>query len=310
MDFSVVIPMMNEEKNVPRIYAALCAEFEKIGPSFELIFVDDGSTDRSALEVERLIQSDPRVRLLCFSRNFGHQAALTAGLEAASGRAVITMDADLQHPPAIVPKLIEKWRAGYQIVIAVRESTEGISWHKKLTSGLFYKFFSLLANVNLTANAADFRLLDREVVKVLCGLRERVRFLRGLTGWVGFNAIEVPYVAAKREHGETKYSIRKMISLALGGITSFSSKPLYLAAYAGMMVTFIGCFYAAYIFYVHFFTVQTVPGWTSVILLILFMGGLQLLSSGLLGIYLGKAYDEVKGRPIYILAKKSGFEQK
>jgi len=304
---SVVIPMFNEEQNIPRLHQELNAILIGLGHEYEIIFVDDGSTDGSAPAVESLLARDNHVKIICFSRNFGHQAALMAGLEASCGQVVISMDADMQHPASMILKLVNKWEEGYQIVIAVREETDEITWHKRLASEWFYRLFSALAEVRITPNAADFRLLDRAVVDVLCGLHERVKFLRGLTCWVGFRVTEVPYKAAKRFSGTTKYSWKKMFALALDGITSFSSKPLYLSAYVGATVTCSGLLYAVYIFYVRFFTDNVVQGWTSITLLILIIGGLQLLSNGLLGVYLAKTYQEAKARPTYVVAKKLGF---
>lgn len=306
-ELSIVLPVCNEESNLPEVYRRLVAEVEPLGLSFELIFVDDGSKDGSATVLESLHRKDPRVKFISFSRNFGHQMALTAGLEAAKGNAVITMDSDLQHPVSLIPKMLEEWRAGSEVVLMVRESTADATVFKRLSSSCFYRLFNWLSDLDLEPGAADFRLLDRRALDSLNSIQERVRFLRGLTAWIGFRTAKISYSAQKRENGSTKYSFSKMVRFAADGVTSFSTRPLKMVGALGLIVTFFGTIYGFWVVWASLFTDRVVPGWASTVLLALMMGGVQLMSIGVLGIYLGRIYEEVKGRPLYIVSKRIGF---
>jgi glycosyltransferase involved in cell wall biosynthesis len=305
---SIVIPVFNEVETVPILFDHLKRVLLPLPFDFEILFVDDGSTDGTYLAIKDLQKRDRRVKALSFSRNFGHQAALTAGLQYASGDAVITMDGDLQHPPSLIPTLIEKWNEGFEIVYTTRESTADESFFKKMTSRLFYRIINAFSETPVQPFAADFRLLDRAVVKSLNTLEERDRFLRGLIGWLGFSAVGVPYTADPRAAGTSKYTTRKMIKLAFSGIISFSAAPLHLVTYLGITASFLGFLYGIYSLYVRFFTNDTVQGWTSLVIVILFLGGVQLISVGILGEYLIRVYDETKRRPVYIVRDSLGLE--
>jgi glycosyltransferase involved in cell wall biosynthesis len=298
---SIAIPVYNEIESIPILYDRLKPVLEKLPFVFEIIFVDDGSDDGTYAAIQKLRQQDHRIKAISFSRNFGHQAALTAGLQYAAGDAVITMDGDLQHPPTLIPTLIEKWREGNQIVFTIRESTADESFFKKLTSKLFYRIMNASSKTPVQPFGADFRLLDRAVVDSLNTLEERDRFLRGLIGWLGFSAVGVPFTADARAAGKSKYSTRKMLKFAVDGILSFSAAPLHLVTFLGFIVSVLSFAYGAYSLYAYFFTDRTIPGWTSLLVTILFLGGVQLISIGFLGEYLLRVYNETKRRPLYII---------
>lgn len=306
---SIVVPVFNEEDNLLPLHAALCRELEPLEFPFEIIFVNDGSRDRSQEILAELCGRDQRVRAISLSRNFGHQAAITAGCEHAAGDAVVVMDADLQHPPELIPKMIDFWRQGYQVVYTLRESSSDVGLFKRFTSAAFYKCINAVSEVQIIPNAADFRLMDRAVVDCLVSMPERSRFLRGMVSWVGFRQIGLPYMAQPRFAGKSKYSVRKMLNLAVHGLTSFSSIPLRLSAYIGFVAAVVGIPYGIWAVYARLFTEQAVPGWASLVVMVLFLGGVQLMSLGIIGEYVGRIYTEVKGRPLYIAAQKIGFRQ-
>lgn len=306
---SLVIPFLDERANLAPLHAAIQAALEPLDLQAELLFVDDGSSDGSAEAVAALHASDPRVRLIRLSRNFGHQAALTAGLAHAAGDAVITLDADLQHPPALIPELVRLWREeGYPVVNTVRRESARQGLAKGLSSRLFYRLLSRLSEVEVREGSADFRLLDRAVVDELARLPERHRFLRGLVPWLGFPQAEVPYSAPARREGASKYSLRRMLRLAVDGLTAFSSFPLQLASMAGLAVTGGAFLYFVYVL-VQWARGAVVPGWASLMAAILFLGGAQLLALGILGQYLSRVYNEVKGRPLYVVRERRFFPQ-
>jgi glycosyltransferase involved in cell wall biosynthesis len=309
MRISIVVPVLNEERNIPLLYEQVRAQLEDAASDFELIFVDDGSTDRSAERVVELHRADPRVKLLSFSRNFGHQIALTAGMDHSTGDAVIVMDADLQHPPALLRTLLAKWKEGFEVVHTIRGTTADAGWLKRSTGGIFYRLFRSLSGIDLPANAADFRLLDRSVVRAFGEIRERTRFLRGLTAWAGFRSTSVPYEAPARREGQSKFTPRRMARLAIDGLVSFSAIPLHAAIYAGVALAAFGFLYSLYALYVHFVTGTTLPGWTSIIMLVALVGGIQLMLMGVIGVYLGKIYEEVKQRPLYLIRSEMGFDR-
>jgi dolichol-phosphate mannosyltransferase len=305
---SIVVPVYNEQSSLPLFYSALAQAVQCVQMHCEIILIDDGSHDGSLKVMHQLRNADSRVRIISFSRNFGHMAALSAGLEAATGEAVITLDSDMQHPPELIPVLVEKWRNGVDVVNTIRETTQGVSVSKQLFASLFYAFFRTLSGLDLKNNGADYRLLDRKVVDALQMLPERTRFLRGLIAWIGFCQVSVPYHAPARVAGVTKYSMRKMMSFAADGITSFSTIPLQLAVWAGVMLSGFSAVYLVYAIWIRFFTDRAIQGWTSVMGAVLFIGGIQLIFLGIIGQYLGKVFHEAKQRPLYILKEKIGFE--
>ncbi len=299
--YSIIAPIYNEIENLPELYRRVRAVMDSLGDPWELILVDDGSTDGSTNVIRELAQQDRRVRPVIFSRNFGHQIAITAGWDYARGQAVIIIDADLQDPPEVIPELIKKWKEGYQVVYAVRSEREGETWFKKASAAFFYRLIRHITDVNIPVDAGDFRLMDRKVVDVLKRMRERHRFPRGMSAWVGFRQIGVEYVRAPRFAGETKYPFRKMVKLALNAITSFSYFPLQVATFfgffsAGLAILAIPVVAILRITGSHFF-----EGQATTLIAVLFLGGVQLISLGILGEYIGRIYDETKGRPLYIV---------
>lgn len=305
---SIVVPVFNEQASLPIFYAALVQALQTVQMRCEIILVDDGSHDGSMKVMQQLHKADSRIRIISFSRNFGHMAALSAGLEAATGEAVITLDSDMQHPPELIPVLVEKWRNGGDVVNTIRETTQGVSVFKRLFASLFYSLFRSLSGLDLKNNGADFRLLDRKVVDALQKLPERTRFLRGLIAWIGFCQESVPYHAPARVAGTTKYSMWKMMCFAADGITSFSTIPLQMAIFAGVVLSGLSALYLVYAIWIRFFTDRAIQGWTSVLGAVLFIGGIQLIFLGIIGQYLGKVFHESKQRPLYIIKEKAGFE--
>jgi glycosyltransferase involved in cell wall biosynthesis len=298
---SVVAPIYNEEATIDEFYARTCAALD--GLQFELVLVDDGSKDGSAAALGRLADNDPRVRVVCLSRNFGHQTALTAGLDHARGDAVVMLDADLQDPPELVLTMLERWRAGCDVVYAVREQRAGESRFKLSTARWFYKLFDSLAQVELEHNAGDFRLLDRRALDALLSMRERNRFLRGMTVWVGYTQAAVPYKRDARYAGDTKYTLAKMIRFSLDAIASFSDRPLQLATLFGFLISTLA-FVAIPVVIVLRIVGSYLPGFSSITIAVLLLGGIQLIAIGIIGEYVGRIYDEVKGRPLYIVRSR------
>lgn len=303
MLISIVVPVHNEEGNVEALHQAV--EEHLSGVDFEVIFVDDGSTDSSLEVLERLALANPTARYISFSRNFGHQAALRAGLSEARGDAVISMDADLQHPPEMIPELLARWREGYDVVYTVRDDqAAGTPWLKRATSRAFYRLLNFLTDLKVDPGAADFRLLDRKVVDLVNQQHEANLFLRGYIQWLGFRQIGINYVPAKRLSGSSSYSLRRMLSLAGSGITQFSIRPLRIA-YALAAASF--GLLLAYTVYAVIVTAtgNAIPGWLSLVILIIVLQGVQFLLIGLVGEYLGRTFMQTKGRPEYIVARRS-----
>jgi dolichol-phosphate mannosyltransferase len=305
---SVVIPELNEEECLPKLHAELCRACDPLPYRFEFVFVDDGSTDRSLEVLAELRRTDPRVRYVALSRNFGHQAALSAGLAHAAGDAVITMDGDLQHPPSLIPQLLARWREGFEIVNTIRLQTEGINPLKRLFSACFYRTFNWITNVRIEPGGADFRLMSRQVVNEINALPERHRFLRGIVPWIGFHQAKVFFEAPKRFAGRPKLSFLRSLRFALDGMTAFSFFPLRLMSIAGWTLTFFSLLYAVYAVLVHFLLGTTQPGWTSIIVCIVFFSGFQLAMMGMLGEYIGRISEQVKGRPLYVVRQSAGVE--
>ena len=300
---SVVVPCFNEAGNIQALYDLLHPVLQE-HTRYELIFVDDGSTDSTADLIHGLRAMNNSVKLISLSRNFGHQAALKAGLDHAKGDCVISLDADLQHPPELIPDLIKKWKEGYEVVFTQREEDPNLSWLKRATSKLFYRLAQKLTSVQIHQGTADFRLLDRAVVNVLKELDESYLFIRGLVSWVGFKQTAVTYKANDRFSGSTNYTYRKMFSLALSGITSFSIRPLQLSIVLGLVIASLAGLYGIYVIYIFAFTEDAMPGWASTTASVLFIGGVQLIMLGILGEYVGKGFIEGKRRPNYIIRKK------
>ena len=301
---SVVVPFLNEEGNLPELYNRLKAVFDGRSESAEFLFVDDGSTDGSFQYLEKIRQSDSRVRILQFSRNFGHQIAITAGMDYADADAVIIIDADLQDPPETIADLLAKWHEGFEVVYAVRRSREGETWLKKFLAASFYRIFHQMAKVNVPMDTGDFRLVDRKVVDALKEVRELHRFMRGLTCWVGFRQCAVEYDRAARHAGETKYPVWKSLKLAWDGITSFSGKPLQWMMNIGVLIAAGSAFFALFIIGKKMAgQADWISGWASLSVLILFLGGVQLAAVGLLGQYISRIFDETKKRPLYLIRK-------
>jgi len=305
-EISIVIPTYCEEGNISELYSQLESELKKVEiHSFEIIYVNDGSHDNSLTKIKELTVRDNRVKFIHFSRNFGHQNALRAGLDFAQGAAVISMDADLQHPPELIATLIEHWRSGNKVVYTKRKDTSDLSFFKKLTSKMFYKLVNYLSETKLEEGTADFRLLDRSVVEALKNFNENNLFYRGIIPGLGFKQHGVEYIPNERFSGNTKYTFSKMVRFALTGITSSSAKPLYFSIYLGAFLALCSFFYALYAIYVSLFTTEAVAGWTSTIASILFIGGIQLMMLGIVGVYLGKLFSESKKRPNYIIEESN-----
>jgi dolichol-phosphate mannosyltransferase len=300
---SVVLPALNEKGNIPEISRRIAEVFNRIGEAgYEMLFVDDGSTDGTLEIVQHLAKTDSRIRYLSFSRNFGHQAALRAGLDRASGDCVITMDCDLQHPPELIPEMLNLWRAGNQVVCTIRQADPSLSTLKRWSSRCYYALFRFLSGLRLEDGAADFRLLDRRVVDVIRGLHESDIFLRGLIQWVGFRQTSIQYKPAARFSGKTKYSLIRMCAFASSGILAFTTKPLVISAWAGIVISSLSAIYAIYALLINLFGRNVMSGWTSIILCILFLGGIQLVFLGLIGAYLGRLVFEAKARPSFIIS--------
>jgi dolichol-phosphate mannosyltransferase len=301
---SIVIPAYNEESNIAAIRQRLASVLDNYG-SYEILFVDDGSSDATLQEIEKMAQTDPKVKYISFSRNFGHQKALKAGLDYAAGQCAITLDADLQHPPELIPKMVELWKQGYEVVIAFRENNSDLSLFKRKTSECFYKLINYLSSVEVRPGAADFRLIDRAALDVLKQIKEEHLFFRGMISWIGFKQCFIPYQQEKRLRGESKYSLRKMVLLAMDGITSFSIRPLHLTTLFGGIISLSSFLYGLFAISAALFSNKVISGWTSMILSVLFLGGIQLLMLGVVGEYLGKLFIESKHRPAYIIKKSN-----
>jgi dolichol-phosphate mannosyltransferase len=281
---------------------------DRIGAPWELILVNDGSRDRSPEIMRELHSRDSRVKVVSFARNFGHQVAITAGADYARGDAVVVMDADLQDPPEAIPELLARWREGYEVVYAVRSERKGETWFKEFTAKLFYRIIYRITDIDIPRDTGDFRLMDRKVVDALKTMREKHRFMRGLSVWVGFRQTGVQYVRAERYAGETKYPLKKMLKFALDGITSFSYLPLQLATYVGFVVAGLAVLGIIATIILRLSGSQAFYGQATTLVSVLFLGGVQLISLGIIGEYLGRIYDEVKGRPLYIVREALGFE--
>jgi dolichol-phosphate mannosyltransferase len=301
--FSIIAPVYNEICCLDMLYQRIAEVMDQTKSEWELVLVDDGSTDGSTEKIRELGKMDPRVRPVIFARNFGHQIAVTAGLDYARGDAVVIIDADLQDPPEVILELIAKWREGYEVVYAQRVEREGETWFKRITASIFYRTIYRITDVKIPLDTGDFRLLDRKVVNILNSMRERHRFLRGMSAWVGFRSIGVPYKRAARFAGSTKYPFKKMVKLALTAITSFSYVPLQIAMWVGFASAGIAILAIPVVIILRLQGSQFFFGQATTLIAVLFLGGVQLISLGILGEYVGRIYDEAKGRPLYIVSE-------
>jgi glycosyltransferase involved in cell wall biosynthesis len=301
IEYSVIAPIFNEIGNISEFYRRVRDTLDKSEGTWELLMVDDGSTDGSTDEIRNLAEQDDRVKPVIFARNFGHQIAVTAGLDYAKGHAVVIIDTDLQDPPEVILDLISKWKEGYEVVYAQRSEREGETWFKLLTASIFYRVIYRITDVKIPMDTGDFRLMDRKVVDIMTQMRERHRFLRGMSSWVGFKQTGVTYKRAARYSGETKYPFKKMLKFASDAITSFSYFPLQMAMYLGFLTAGISIIAIPIVIIMRMVGLHAFVGQATTLIAVLFLGGVQLISLGILGEYIGRLYDEAKGRPLYIV---------
>lgn len=301
---SIVIPLYNEEENIQALYEALMETLTPMNKTYEIIFSDDGSKDKSFEMVKELHQINPSVTGISLSRNFGHQVALSAGMQHARGEVIVTMDADLQHPPATIPVLLEYYNQGYDIVNTRRIDSKEIGKFKKLSSLMFYRMINRISDVPITESSSDFRIMSRRALDAFLQFSERDRFTRGLVSWMGFRQALVDYLCPPRFAGQSKYTLKKMLRFATDGITAFSSRPLRMSSYLGLIVFFLGLLYAISVV-VQYYRGTTVQGWASMLITVLLLGGVQLLSLGIIGEYLARIFNESKSRPLYFIKDKT-----
>jgi len=301
---SIVVPVYNEQDNIEFFYREVLKYMDPLPYQLEIIFVDDGSRDATPLILDRLAREDSRVRALILARNFGHQVALSCGLDHADGNSVITMDGDMQHPPEMLPQLLAKWEEGFEVVQTIRISTEGVSWLKSFTSSLFYRLINVMSNVRVQEGGSDFRLLDKKVVESFRRFNERARFIRGLVSAIGYRQVTMEFIAPKRFAGSSKFSVKKMLHFALDGITAFSKLPLRISFYLGLVFALASFGLLVHVLYIKLLTDEAVPGWATLSASILLLGGLQLLFMGVIGEYVGRIFEEVKQRPLYLIREE------
>ena len=299
---SLIIPIYNEEKNIFLLYNRICTVLEQVDEPFELLFINDGSQDKSLILIKSLAEQDERIKYINFSRNFGHQVAVSAGLDHARGQAVVIMDADLQDPPELIPAMYQKMKEGFDVVYAKRKKREGESFIKLFTAKMFYRLLSKITAIQIPLDTGDFRIISQKVVNVLRKMPERNKYLRGQISWVGFPQTFVEYNRGERANGKSGYTYGKMLRFALDGITSFSSFPLKLASILGFVVSGIAFIVMLFAVYAHLFRHATVQGWTSLIISVLFIGGIQLISIGIIGEYISRINTDVRNRPLYIVS--------
>lgn len=307
--YSIIAPIYNEEGNIPFLYERISKVMDATGESWELVTVNDGSRDRSIELLEDLSRKDPRIRIVNFARNFGHQTAVTAGMHYASGEAIVIIDADLQDPPELILEMIERWKAGYHVVYAVREQRKGESWFKLLTAKVFYRLIYRITDVDIPLDTGDFRLMDRKVVNALNAMKEHNRFIRGMTSWVGFKQTGISYVREARHSGETKYPLKKMVRFAMDAITGFSYFPLQIMIYVSLILGGLAVLAIPVIAVLRVLLgFQFLGGQVTMIVLLLIVSAFLLFFMFMLGQYVARIYDEVRGRPLYIVADEIGFE--
>ncbi len=301
MDISVIIPIYNEEENIGHLYKRLSAVMEKLGVSYEFIFVNDGSRDKSIHLIKELSTTHAEVKYIDFSRNFGHQIAVTAGLDKSAGQAVVIIDADLQDPPELIAEMYQKMKEGYEVVYAQRKSRKGESFLKKLTAKAFYRILSKITSISIPVDTGDFRIIDRKIVDILKDMPEKNKYLRGQISWIGFNQTYVEYERDERHGGETGYTYRKMFRFAIDGITAFSDFPMKVVTFFGFIVSLFAFIVTVFAIFSWLVLKNVVPGWTSLMISILFIGGIQMIAIGIIGEYLGRMNSNVRDRPLYII---------
>lgn len=306
---SVVVPVFNEQLNIEKFYEEATKAIQNLDMDYELIFVDDGSKDTTPLILSRLTEQDDHVRALILARNFGHQLAITCGMDYAQGDAIITMDGDMQHPPAMIPDLVQKWREGFDVVQTVRKGTDDAGILKRLTSKWYYILLNALSPVHITPGGSDFRLIDRRVLNTFRLFREHDRFIRGMMGDIGYKQTTLDFIAPRRFAGKSKFSGRKMLHFALDGITAFSKTPLRISFYAGLLSGLLSIIMIIHTLYSHL-TGTAAPGWTTTTIMVCLMGGLQLIFLGVIGEYIGRIFEEVKQRPLYWLRAELGHKRR
>jgi dolichol-phosphate mannosyltransferase len=310
LSLSIVVPVYNNSASLSELHSRLLTTLSDIGlPSFELIFIDDGSVDDSRMVAKKLCDVDPRVKMIALSRNFGHQLAITAGFDATSGEAVVVMDADLQDPPEVIPQFVEKWREGFDVVHGVRRHRAGESLFKVWTAALFYRVLRMLTRTHIIVDSGDFRLMSRRAMDAFNGLRERARFVRGMVSWLGYPQAMVYYDRVARRSGDSQYSFQKMMKLALDGLVAFSDVPLRIASWIGFGGVVFCLVYFMYVIFNKFMFGIPVEGWTSLAATVLFIGSVQLMILGVMGHYVGRIYEELKGRPLYVVQERVGFDR-
>jgi len=307
--YSVVAPCWNEEGNLPELYRRIAGVLDKTEDPWELVLINDGSTDRTPEIIRKMHAADPRVHYVDFARNFGHQLAVTAGMDYAQGDAVILIDSDLQDPPELILEMINKWKTGYEVVYAVRKERKGETWFKLFTAKLFYRLIYRITDVDIPLDTGDFRLMDRKVVNQMKVMKEHHRFIRGMTSWVGFKQTGVYYDREERFAGETKYPVRKMVRFAITAITGFSIFPLQLATFLGFFIAVLSSILIIAVVVARLSGSQAFFGQATTLVMVLFLGGIQLISLGIIGEYLGRIYDEVRGRPLYVVNETAGFDE-
>jgi glycosyltransferase involved in cell wall biosynthesis len=305
---SIVVPVHNEAENLPELYARLTTVLAELGASYEIIVIDDGSTDGSLQFLRDVHAKDARVKVVNLARNFGHQVAISAGLDFARGEGVVMMDADLQDPPEVIPEFVKKWNEGYQVVYGTRrERKENI--FKRTAYAFFYRLLRQVSAVEIPLDSGDFSLIDLRVADVMRSMPERARFVRGLRSWVGFRQIGIEYPRSSRHSGEAKYTFGKLMKLALDGLLSFSMLPLRLAAYAGLSIAAVSFLAAMYYLWGRLMSDKTIPGFATTIIVVLFLGGVQLVTLGIVGEYVGRMYEEIKARPLYVIRETIGLQR-
>ena len=309
MEISAIIPSYNEQDNVGLMYERMTKTLSKISPDYEIIYINDCSKDQTLLRIKELAAKDPHVKYLSFSRNFGHQIAVSAGLDYCSGKAVVIIDGDLQDPPELIEQMYEKYKEGYKVVYARRTSREGETWFKKATAKIFYRLLASMTSIDIPVDVGDFRLIDQVIVKHLRNMPEKSKYIRGQISWIGYKQTFVNYHRDARIYGKTNYPLRKMLRFALDGITAFSDKPLKIASGLGIVAAIVSLLALVYALVAHFCFNSTITGWTSLILSVLFIGGVQLITIGIIGEYIARINNDVRNRPLYILEENNMEEQ-
>lgn len=309
MEISAIIPSYNEQDNVGLMYERMTKTLSKISPDYEIIYINDCSKDQTLLRIKELAAKDTHVKYLSFSRNFGHQIAVSAGLDYCSGKAVVIIDGDLQDPPELIEQMYEKYKEGYKVVYARRTSREGETWFKKATAKIFYRLLASMTSIDIPVDVGDFRLIDQVIVKHLRNMPEKSKYIRGQISWIGYKQTFVNYHRDARIYGKTNYPLRKILRFALDGITAFSDKPLKIASGLGIVAAIVSLLALVYALVAHFCFNSTITGWTSLILSVLFIGGVQLITIGIIGEYIARINNDVRNRPLYILEENNMEEQ-